>query len=86
MWFAALGSYRENVWFIAFERKLLEGEPAVLGLLASNPFPAKPPRYIRAVLFDYRFTSLAEKRRTEMWWKRNELGLYCPPISLEDFR
>lgn len=85
MWFAALGSYRENAWFIAFERRLLEGEPAVLNLLALNPFPAHPPRYIRAVLFDYRFTTIAEKGKTGMWWKRKELGLYCPPISLEDF-
>ena len=86
MWFAALGSYRENAWFVAFERRLLEGEPSVLGLLASNPFAAHPPRFIRAVLFEYRFTTIDEKRKTGMWWKRSELGLYCPPISLADFR
>jgi hypothetical protein len=50
----------------------------VLGLLATNPFPDHPPRYVRAVLYDYRFTDAAEKRQTGAWWRRRELGPYTP--------
>jgi predicted DCC family thiol-disulfide oxidoreductase YuxK len=78
LWFAALGTYEENPWVGSVLARLLEGSPAVLGLFASNPFPERPPRYVRAVLYDYRFTSIAERRRTGAWWKRRELGPYSP--------
>jgi len=78
MWFAALGGYEGNPWVRAFLQGLLEGSPAVLGLLAENPFPNGPPRYVRAVLYDYQFTNEAERRATGAWWKRRMLGLYCP--------
>ena len=57
---------------------LLEGSPAVLGLLRSNPFPAGPPRYLRARLYLYRFTA----RGASAWWRRDEVGLYCPAVGL----
>src|SRR5262249_35852467 len=78
MWFAALGGYEQNPWVRAFLERLLEGSPAVLGLLATNPFPNGPPRYVRAVLYDYRFTDFGERQATGAWWKRRELGLFCP--------
>jgi predicted DCC family thiol-disulfide oxidoreductase YuxK len=80
MWFAALGT--PPTWFLAFLARLLEGSPEVLGLLAGNPFPEKPPRLVRAVLYDYRMADLEERRRTGPWWRRDELGLYAPPLSL----
>lgn len=82
MWFAALGTYRQNPWFVNFCVRLLEGAPQTLALLADNPFPKAPPRYVRAVLYDYRFTDWATRRRTGAWWQRTELGQYLPPISL----
>ena len=49
MWFAALAGNCQRVpWFFRFEQRLLEGSPAVLGLLADDPFLFQPPRYIRA--------------------------------------
>ena len=78
MWFAALGGFEQNLWVRSFLGRLLEGSPAVTGLLAKNPFPGDPPRYVRAVLYDYRFTDEAERRRTGAWWRRHELGLFCP--------
>lgn len=84
MWFAALGSYQENPWFISFCLKLLEGSPQVLALLKENPFQEAPPRYLRAVLYDYRFTNPLERRSTGDWWKRKRLGLYCPVLSLRE--
>jgi hypothetical protein len=82
MWFAALGNYQANPWFVGFALRLLEGSRPVLGLLGKNPFPDHPPRYIRAELYDYTFTSEAEHRRTGAWWKRERSGEYLPPIGL----
>jgi hypothetical protein len=79
MWFAALGGdCRRAPWFLAFEQRLLEGSPAVLGLLAHNPFPDRPPRYLRARLDLYHFTG----RGAEAWWRREEIGVFCPPMGL----
>lgn len=85
MWFAALGDYRQNPWFIHFCRCLLRGSPEVLALLEKNPFPSHPPRYLRAQFYDYQFTTAAERRATGAWWKRELIGEYLPVISLVDF-
>jgi lipase maturation factor 1 len=86
MWFAALSDYRSSPWFTNFMVRLLQGSPAVVGLLAGNPFPAAPPKYVRAELFDYSFTDFATRRATGQWWKRTPRGLYFPRISLEDVK
>jgi predicted DCC family thiol-disulfide oxidoreductase YuxK len=82
MWFAALSNYRENPWLIRFLMRLLQGSRPVLDLLAENPFADHPPRYVRAVVYDYRFTNFDERRKTGNWWKREMKGLYFPPVSL----
>ena len=82
MWFAALGGRRQEVWFEYFMRRLLENEPAVTRLLTRNPFPDKSPRYVRAILFQYQFTTAEEHRATGAWWKRREIGEYFPEVSL----
>lgn len=83
MWFAALGSWRQNEWFVAFCVRLLEGSPEVLALLESNPFPDHPPKYVRGVLYDYTFTTPAEREADGSWWKARELGPYYPVLSLK---
>ncbi|MCH8156882.1 MAG: lipase maturation factor family protein, partial [Nitrospinae bacterium] len=85
MWFAALGNYERNPWFVRFVARLLEGSEPVLKLLAHNPFPDKPPRFIRAILYDYRFTNFAEWEKDTSFWKRKESGLYLPPVQLPRF-
>jgi hypothetical protein len=85
MWFAALGTPRENPWFIGLTLRLLQGSRDVNGLLANNPFPEKPPHYIRAMFYRYRFTTNDELRQTGAWWKREELREYLPSVSLEQF-
>jgi hypothetical protein len=83
MWFAALeGSCRRTPWFLAFVRRLLEAEPAVLDLLAHDPFEGERPRAVRATLWRYRFADAATRRATGAWWTREELGPYCPPLEL----
>jgi hypothetical protein len=86
MWFAALSDYRSAPWFTNFMVRLLQGSPAVVGLLANNPFPAAPPKYVRAELFDYLFTDFATRRATGQWWARQPHGLYFPRISLDDVK
>ena len=82
MWFAALSDYRLNSWFIAFLIRLLQGSAPVLGLLKHNPFPKAPPIYVRAVVYDYRFTTRAGRRASGAWWTREKRWLYCPVYSL----
>ncbi|MGH9452454.1 MAG: lipase maturation factor family protein [Terriglobia bacterium] len=82
MWFAALGTYRDNPWFVGLIRGLLDGSPDVLKLLGNNPFPNAPPRYVRALAYDYRFTDFAARRATGDWWQREYKGIYFPPVSL----
>ncbi|HEY6051859.1 MAG TPA: lipase maturation factor family protein, partial [Thermoanaerobaculia bacterium] len=81
MWFAALGSFEQDPWFARFLEKLLEGSPPVLGLLARNPFPGAPPKFVRARLWDYKFSDPAERRRTGAWWRRTEVGPYGPELE-----
>jgi predicted DCC family thiol-disulfide oxidoreductase YuxK len=82
MWFAALGNYQSNPWFVQFCVRLLEGSPPVLKLLEKNPFPEAPPKYIRAVLYQYHFNDAATKKKTGEWWRRDFAGDYLPAISL----
>jgi hypothetical protein len=81
MWFAAMGSPNEYPWTLHLVWKLLHNDPAALGLLANNPFPEKPPRFIRAVLYRYKFAPLDDKG---MWWVREEIGPWLPPLSADD--
>jgi lipase maturation factor 1 len=82
MWFAALGFYHNHLWVRSFLIRLLEGSPEVLSLLKTNPFPNKPPRYIRCVVYDYRFTNRKKRRETKAYWKAERRGVYCPILEL----
>jgi hypothetical protein len=83
LWFASLGGWRENIIVPSTEERLLAGSPDVLALFAGNPFPQSPPKQVRAVLWQYWFTTMAEKRATGMWWRRKLLGLYAPVLERE---
>jgi hypothetical protein len=86
MWFAALATPQQNPWFGGLVVRLLQGSRDVSRLLARNPFPDRPPRYIRASFYRYRFTTLEERRQSGGWWKRQELGEYLPTVSLDQLR
>jgi lipase maturation factor 1 len=86
MWFAALGNYQQNPWFLNFCLRLLQGSPQVLALMKINPFPDAPPKYIRAVLYEYHFTDRSARRTTGEWWRREAVGDYLPAISLRTDR
>jgi lipase maturation factor 1 len=82
LWFASLGDWCQNDIVPLTEERLLANNADVLSLFKGNPFPRSPPRYVRAVLWQYWFTSMDEKRRTGNWWRRQSLGLYAPEITL----
>jgi hypothetical protein len=81
LWFASLTDWQQSNFVALTEERLLEDDPAVLTLFRGNPFSSSPPRYVKAVLWQYWFTSLAEKRATGNWWKRAPLGLYAPVLT-----
>ncbi len=83
MWFAAMSSYSQEPWFVNLVAKLLAGDRPTLSLLRVNPFPNAPPKFIRAQLYRYRFSTAAERRRTGAWWQRDLEGPWFPPISLD---
>lgn len=82
MWFAALGSMRSNPWLGELQDRLLEGSPSVLGLLGENPFPKRPPRFVRAILFEYRFTTRSERAAGAGYWTRGLVGTYAGARTL----
>jgi len=86
MWFAALETPQQNPWLVGLIARLLEGSRDVTRLLARNPFPDKPPQFIRAMFYRYRFTTTEERRETGGWWKRQELREYLPTISRDQLR
>jgi hypothetical protein len=78
LWFASLGNAEDNPFVMNTESRLMDNSPQVLELFAGNPFAAKPPIAVRAVLWQYWFTSRAERARTGAWWNRRLVGLYAP--------
>jgi predicted DCC family thiol-disulfide oxidoreductase YuxK len=82
MWFAALQDPRRLPWIWRFAERLLENDPTVTALLEKNPFPDKPPLYLRAKYYEYTYAGSAEKAQG-IWWDRRLLGLYFPTVSLK---
>lgn len=81
LWFASLGSWREYPLVTNTEERLLTSDKDVLALFAGNPFPNAPPKQVRALLWQYWFTSMTEKHATGNWWRRELLGLYAPVLE-----
>ena len=80
IWFAAMASPAQYPWTLHFVWRLLHNDRGTLSLLANNPFPNEPPRYIRARLYRYRFARLGENR----WWIREPVGEWLPALSTDD--
>ncbi len=84
MWFAAMSDYRHHPWIVHLVYELLSGNDDIASLLAANPFPRHPPKWIRAELYRYRFATPAERKGG--WWTRERVGGYLPPLSADDPR
>ena len=81
LWFASLGDWRQDEIVPLTEERLLENDKVVLALFKGDPFPQASPRFVRAVLWQYWFTTREEKRATGNWWRRQYLGLYAPQLT-----
>jgi hypothetical protein len=87
MWFAALGSINQNSWLFNLAVQILRNNSDVLELMdtqTKNPFPFKPPTYIRAIAYDYKFTTITDN--STQWWQRSFHHEYMPKLSLKDPR
>jgi hypothetical protein len=82
MWFLPISAAYGDRWFLPFLGRLLEGDRPTLALLRSNPFSAAPPAWVRARLFEYRYTTWRERRATGAWWHREPVGDFVPPVRL----
>ncbi len=81
MWFAALNPKRSEYWLERLARRLLEGSPHVVGLLAGDPFAGEPPRFVRYHYYRYEFSDWQSWRRTGAWWRRVDLGPLSQAMS-----
>jgi len=86
IWFAAMSSIRQNPWLLKFVMRLLEDDNPTSKLLYHNPFKNKPPSYIRAKLYRYRYTTFSEAKQKGQWWKRSFEHMYMRPQSLGDLK
>ena len=79
MWFLALGASGGS-WFPVLLQKLLDGDHRTLALLRSDPFAGEPPRWVRARVYRYRFSTAAERRADGVWWVRTPVGFLTDPV------
>ena len=82
MWFAAMASPTEYPWAINLVSKLLHNDSGAISLFAGNPFPNRPPRYIRAI--QYRYTFAQPGNPQGRWWQRERVDVWLPPLSADD--
>jgi hypothetical protein len=84
MWFASMSSPEEYPWTLHVIWKLLHNDPLTDKLFACNPFPDKPPKYIRAILYKYEFAKPGDSQND--YWKRERIGFWLPAMSANDER
>jgi hypothetical protein len=81
LWFASLGTWQQNTWVLRTQELLLENDKDVIGLFAGNPFAQAPPKYVRAMLWQYWFSTREQKRTQGLWWTRTLMGAYSPTVE-----
>ena len=82
LWFLLLGGRTSAPYFDTLLARLLEEPRAVSPLFARDPFPERPPKFVRVAVYRYRFTDVATRRATGAWWSRERLG-YSQPLTAQ---
>jgi hypothetical protein len=83
MWFAAMSSPEEYPWIYNLIYKLLRNDSPALTLFADNPFAGSPPKFIRVLLYKYKFAN--SNNRDGLWWNRERIGdPWISPLSVND--
>ncbi len=78
-WFLPFGR-SDLLWFHNLIQKIIERSPEVIRLFRRVPFQNREFRYLRALVYDYQFTSWEEKSKTGNWWKRSLQGIFLSPM------
>jgi hypothetical protein len=84
MWFAALGTFSQNLWLQNLMARIFLNSEDVLRLLRKNPFP-EVPLYMRLVKYQYKFSPAKSLFEKGQWWQREYVGLYSPIFEKSDF-
>ena len=84
LWFAAMVPLAENPWIFSLVKQMLKGNLEVTKYFLVNPFPNTPPKYIRAFVYDYHFSTPEQKAATGNWWWRDKQGVYLDPVVLNN--
>ncbi|HWZ14095.1 MAG TPA: lipase maturation factor family protein [Mucilaginibacter sp.] len=84
MWFAGMSTPDQYPWTLNLVWKLLHNDSSAIGLFAQNPFPGKPPRFVRAVLYRYKFANPGNPQH--LYWTREAIGNWLPAMSADDLR
>jgi hypothetical protein len=79
MWFAGLSNFQREPWIVHLAFLVLRGEPSVKRHFVNDPFPERPPRFVRARLYHYRFAEPGTGRV----WERTLETEYLLPLSLD---
>lgn len=82
MWFAAMSGPEEYPWTYHLIWKLLHNDEHAISLFRENPFRDKPPKYIRAVLYQYQFAEPGNKK--SLWWTRRKISDWIPAMAAND--
>ena len=81
LWFASLTNWQQSPIVPITEERLLEGDKDVLGLFRGDAFAGHPPKLVRAVLWQYWFSTPEQKRASGVWWTREMRGTYAPTLE-----
>lgn len=84
LWFAALGRCGSHPWVINAMQGLHDGDPAVLALFGTDPFPDHPPAQVRVQRYLYTFTGgevPAGAEVGEVWTRKLVTAAYCPTVG-----
>jgi hypothetical protein len=84
LWFAGMGPPAASPWVLPLIEKMLTNSPSVVSFFEHNPFPNQPPKYIRALVYDYHFTDDQQRRKSGAWWRRDNQRTWLPPLMMRD--
>jgi hypothetical protein len=86
MWFVSISPAYAQPWLGRLCHGMLTNEPSIVRLLRTNPFPDRPPAFVRATLYRYRFSTTHELVTQRAWWQRERIGEYLAPLSVDEAR
>lgn len=79
---AAISNYNDQLWVSSLAYRLLQNDRFVLQLLGVKKPLDSPPKFVRGVLYKFRYTGWKD-RHNQAYWTRNKLAEFLPAYSLE---